>query len=77
MSRYTKSNLKAYIEEVNQALKEKGSYYSFEYNHRNGYHAVDLLKHGCTLRNIDCAEPPRVLADRVEVEATYYLENNN
>lgn len=77
MSRYTKCNLKAYIKEINQELKEKGSFYSFEYSHRNGYHAVDLLKHGCVLRNVDCAEPPRILADRVESEASYYLNNND
>ena len=73
MSRITKSNLIAEIEEVNQELKESGSAYEYRYQSRNNYHAVDLYKNGKCHSMLDCAEPPRVLIDKLQNEYTFYL----
>lgn len=75
--RYTKNNLIVDIEDFNMQLLEKGSDYSFKYQGRNGYHAVDLYKGNRCLRNVDCNEPPRKLLERVEIEAKYYLNNKD
>jgi len=75
--RYTKNNLIADIEDLNKQLENKGSVYSFKYDPRNGYHAVDLYKGEKCLRNVDCNEPPRKLLERVESEAEYYLNNKD
>lgn len=73
MSRFTKSNLIATLEDINEKMKSFGSKYSFHYSARNGYHAVDLHCDGKSVRNIDCNEPPRILAERAEDESEYYL----
>ena len=70
MVRFTKSDLIAEIEELN--LKLSHTEYSFKYQHRNGYHAVDLMKNGDCVRCVDCAEPPRILSEKCWDEY-YYL----
>lgn len=70
MSRFTKNNLKQELQRLNTLLADKGSKYSFKYEGRNGYHAVDLMKGDSCLRCLDCAEPPRMLAMTAENE--YY-----
>lgn len=72
-TRFTKLSLIAVIEEINEKMKNAGSAYSFKYSHRCGYHAVDLFRGDDNVRNIDCNETPRVLADRVEDESEYYI----
>ncbi len=75
MSRFTKSSLIAKLEELNAELKSANSPYSFQYNTRSGYHAVDLYNaDGKCVRNIDCNETPRKLAERAEDESSYYIK---
>lgn len=71
-TRYTKTNLIADLEDLNKEMREAGSVYSFSYLSRNSYHAVDLIRDGKTVRNIDAAKTPRELFERAQDEAEYY-----
>ena len=42
MSRYTVTNLKKDIQEINQSLEKIGSEFRLETGGRNGYQAVDI-----------------------------------
>ena len=74
----TKTQLINTIQEVNQALIESGSDYRYKQQGRNGYNAVDLYsvdtngKWWC-VSCLDCAEPCRVLINRVNDDYEYYL----
>jgi len=75
----TKTHLINTIEEVNAALEASGSDYRYRQQSRNGYNAVDLYrlegeaKKWMCVSCLDCAEPPRVLIDRVNDDFEYYL----
>lgn len=71
-TRYTKTNLIADLEDLNKEMREAGSVYSFSYLSRNNYHAVDLIRDGKIVRNIDSARTPRELFERAQDEAEYY-----
>lgn len=77
MSRITKSNLIAEIEDVNQLLTESGSIYQYKYNSRNDYHAVDLMRWEDgrlkVVKLLDCAEPPKVLISKLIDDYHYYM----
>ena len=60
-TRYTKNSLIADLNNINDNLKDIGSAYSFKYQSRNDYHAVDLYKNTKCIRNVDCNEPPKDL----------------
>tara|TARA_B100000073_G_scaffold347987_1_gene364381 strand:+ start:2972 stop:3211 length:240 start_codon:yes stop_codon:yes gene_type:complete len=74
MSRFTISNLRANVDDINALLAKSGSLFFYEVNSRNGYYAVDLChKVRGTIRNIDCHEPARVLSERVDDDYEYYM----
>lgn len=73
MARITVANLKAEIEEVNQKLKDSGSDYWYRYWPRNGYHAVDIHTNNGMVNNLDAAEPPRVLIEKLQEDYKQYL----
>jgi hypothetical protein len=75
--RITKKDLIQEILSVNRILKNSGSVYFYKYQHRNGYHAVDLCKqeidHISCVACLDCAEPPRVLIEKLKTDYIYFL----
>lgn len=73
MSRYTKNSLKADLEELNTKLEAEGSTYSFKYEGRNNYHAVDLYNGDMCMRCVDCAEPPIMLFYKAQQEFNYFM----
>ena len=73
MTRITKSNLIAEINDVNHLLIASGSGYTYKYGHRNGYHAVDLMQGSDCVRCLDCGETPKVLIAKVWEDHYYYL----
>lgn len=72
MSRYTKKSLEIDLAILNKEFKAKGLSYSFKYQSRNGYHAVDLYQDDKCLLCVDCNEPPYKLFDKAQDEF-YYL----
>lgn len=76
-ARITKSNLLAEINEVNEELKNSGSVFEYRYQSRNNYHAVDLYKNGKYHSLLDCAEPPKVLINKLLDEYEFYLNKTN
>jgi hypothetical protein len=71
--RYTAKDLKENIQTVNEILLKSGSTYHYKYENRNGYHAVDLYNNQKCIKNLDCAEPPRKLSERLDDEYPEYL----
>jgi hypothetical protein len=76
MSRYTATKLKIDLDEINAYMKHEGNYYQFKYDHRNGYHAVDLIAITPTetieILNIDCFETPQKLYERALSESHFW-----
>jgi hypothetical protein len=75
--RITKNDLIKEISTVNEILKNSGSRYFYRYQHRNFYHAVDLCKqeldHVACVTCLDCAEPPRILIEKLKTDYIYYI----
>lgn len=77
MSRITVVDLKSEIEMVNKLLVGGSSGHSYKYQHRNGYHAVDLMKGDQCVRCMDCGETPRVLINKLFDDYKFYLNNKD
>jgi len=78
MARYTKNNLISDLNELNEKLKAAGSPYSYSYESRCGYHAVDLYKkeegrEAVCVSTIDCYELPTILFNRALADSIYRI----
>lgn len=74
MARYTKKALESDLADLNKELKDNGLNYSFKYQSRNGYHAVDLYQDGNCVRCVDCNEPPVTLLQKAVDEFSYLID---
>lgn len=73
MSRITVANLRAEINEVNEALEKSGSNYRYKYDSRNSAHCIDLTADGKIVRFFNGYETPRILIERLNEDFEQYL----